>query len=558
MSRLRISTRILIPTIALVLSAIGLSAFHLNAMWEKVYDGRVQQVRAVVESSVSIVARLHDRAVAGDLPEAEAKRLALESLRALRFAGNEYIFAYDEHGVNVAHGMRPELEGKNLWSLQDANGLYMIRELIRAAKEGGGVVRYGWKQKQDAPIKDKVAWSAMFAPWGWMIGTGVYIDDIQAEFLSRLYAAVAALVAVLVVSAVLAAAVSRSIVRPLKASVAEMKSLEKGDLDIAVSGTERGDELGDIARGLQSFRDTARERALALRHDREAEAARLARGERIECLCSDFERTIAGVSASLVQSVGNMTAASDGLAEAAQAGNSRAAAAAAAAEHAASNVRTVAAATEELFSSGGEISRHAGESGSIAETAKCRIDEAKASMATLDQETRNIGTVLDLINDIASQTNLLALNATIEAARAGEAGKGFAVVAGEVKSLADQTAKATDEIAQQITSIQDHTGGAASLIGDVAAVIERLNASAAEIGVAVEQQQAATQDISRNIQEAARVTGDMRADVGEVAAAADRVAASSEQIRVASTGLSSDAASLNAVVERFLAEIRGV
>ncbi len=554
--RLRIATRILLPTVALFLSAIGLSAFHLAATWEDVYDGRVQQVRAVVDSSVSIVARIQARAASGDLSEAEAKRQALEALRALRFSGNEYIFAYDENGINVAHGMRPELEGKNLWSLQDANGLYMIQELVRVAKNGGGVVRYGWKQTKDAAAKDKVAWSASFAPWGWMIGTGVYIDDIQAEFLSRVELEAVVLAAILGLCGLLAVAMSRSIIGPLKAAIGEMKSLEGGDLDTEISGTQRDDEMGDIARALQSFRDTARARAQALRHEREEEAARAARGERIARLCGGFEQAIAQVAGALGKSVGDMKQAADTLSEAAQASDARTNAAARAAEHAASNVQTVAAAAEELFASVGEIRRQAGESGEITNTVKTRIDEAKTSMSALDEETRGIGTVLDLINDIANQTNLLALNATIEAARAGEAGKGFAVVAGEVKSLANQTSRATEEIAQQISSIQEHTNGAATLIADIASVIQHLNAATSEIGAAVEQQQAATQDISVNVHEAARVTEEMRANVGQVSQAAAHVAAASEQIRGAATGLSADTEALNAVVGRFLAEIR--
>jgi methyl-accepting chemotaxis protein len=553
---LRIATRLWIPAAALVLAMLVASGFSLEALWRSVYDGRVAQVRAVVESAVSTVAALDARAKAGEISMTEAQDQARKALRAVRFAGGEYLFAYDETGVNVAHGMRPELEGRNLWSLKDANGAPMIQDLVAAAKAGGGAVRYGWKQTEAAAPKDKIAWSAMYAPWGWAIGTGVYIDDIQADFLLRLETELGALVLVLAIAGALTIAVERSIVRPMRATIREMDEIANGNLDVAITGTGARNELGEIASALETFRDTARERAAALARERHVDAERVARAERLGELCSGFEQAMAGMAQSLTQSVSNMDTAAQTLSEAAKATDSRVVAAARAAEQAASNVHSVAAATEELFASVDEINRQTQTSGEIAHSARDRATNAEATMSALGEQTRGIGAVLDMITDIASQTNLLALNATIEAARAGEAGKGFAVVAGEVKTLANQTAQATDRIAEQIGGVQARTGGAAALIGEVSEIIGQLDAASSGISSAVEQQRAATHEIARNIHEAARVTDEMSGNVGEVQAHAAKVADSSIAIKDAAEKLGADTKALNAVVDRFLSDVR--
>ncbi len=553
---LRIATRLWIPAAALVLAMLVASGFSLEALWRSVYDGRVAQVRAVVESATSTVAALDARAKAGEITLADAQDQARQALRAVRFADGEYLFVYDESGVNVAHGMRRELEGRNLWGFKDANGKPMIQDLIAAAKAGGGAVRYGWKQTETAEARDKIAWSASYAPWGWAIGTGVYIDDIQADFLLRLETELAALALVLAIAGVLTVAVARSIVRPMRATIREMGEVADGNLEIAISGAAARNELGEIAAALETFRDAAREQAAARMRERQADAERVARAERLAELCAGFERAMAGMSRSLGQSVANMDAAAVTLSEAAKATDSRVAAAAAAAEQAASNVHSVAAATEELFASVDEINRQTQASGEIAHAARDRAGNAEATMSELGEQTRSIGAVLDMITDIASQTNLLALNATIEAARAGEAGKGFAVVAGEVKTLANQTAQATDRIADQIGAVQARTGGAAALIGEVSEIIGKLDAAATGISSAVEQQRAATHEIARNIHEAARVTDEMSGNVGEVQAHAAKVAGSSTAIKDAAEKLGADAQALNAVVDRFLSDVR--
>ncbi len=556
LQNIRLPIRLWIPIVVLIAAMIGLSFVNISKIQEKVYESRVTQIQTAADSARSIVERFHNQFKNGTLSEGEAKSSALLALRALRYEGNEYIFAYDERGIAVAHGMRPELEGKNLWNLKDARGRFLIQDLIKAAKSGGGLVEFGWKQTADAPIREKLGYANFFAPWGWMIGTGLYVDDIDDEISGHVTNALSLLAAALLIAGSLAVAITRSITRPLARAIDDMRSIANGDLTRKVEGTDLPHEMGEIARALETFRNTAVERERIRAKEHEEEAKRIARVEFVERLCSDFEVAATDVISSLHQAVQNMQDASTTLGHSTEDSNARIAAAAAAAQQASDNVQSVAAATEELFASIDDINSRTNSSEDVALKARSQAADAKTTMTSLGAATRDIGTVLDLINDIANQTNLLALNATIEAARAGEAGKGFAVVAGEVKHLANQTSQATDQIATQITAIQNQTSGATEMIDQVSNIIEDLSEAATDIGSAIMQQRSATQEISRNVHEASQGTDEVTENVRGVVAASATVAEAGKEIGNAADSLSEAADELNRVVKRFLGDLQ--
>jgi methyl-accepting chemotaxis protein len=344
--------------------------------------------------------------------------------------------------------------------------------------------------------------------------------------------------------------------RPLAASIANVNDLAKGHLDTKIFGTERKDEIGEIAGALTVFKDNMiKARDLAAK---EAESAKVreARAKRLDELTKTFDAQATSVLQSVSSAATELQASATQMTATAEETSRQATAVAAASEQASTNVTTVATATEELSSSISEISRQVAQSAEIATAAVAESDRTNDKVKGLAEAAQKIGDVVKLINDIASQTNLLALNATIEAARAGEAGKGFAVVAAEVKNLASQTAKATEEIAAQVNMIQGATNDSVTAIESVGATIRRINEIATAIASAVEEQGAATQEIARNVQQAAAGTKEVSQNIGGVTQTSQQTGEAASQVQSASSELSLQAENLRKQVDLFLADVK--
>ena len=368
----------------------------------------------------------------------------------------------------------------------------------------------------------------------------------------------------LIAAAVVAAAVAgiglalaRGISGPIARMTGAMERLARDDLAVDVPARDRRDELGAMAAAVQVFKDNALEMK-RLQAERQ-EAERRAEAEKqamLHALADDFEvgvgQIVEAVSAATVQ----MQSAARSMSAIAEQTSGESATVAAAAEQASENVQTVAAATEELATSIREIGSRVGQSSTIAGDAVRSSDDACSRMRQLADEAQKIGEVVDLISAIAGQTNLLALNATIEAARAGDAGKGFAVVASEVKSLATQTAKATEEISARIVGVQQSTQEAVQAIDGVGETIRRLNEVAAGIAAAVEEQTAATGEITRNVHEASNGTRQVTGAIHGVSQAAVEAGTASAEVLTASQDLTHQSTSLSDRVKGFVAKIR--
>ncbi|MBO6559843.1 MAG: HAMP domain-containing protein [Nisaea sp.] len=352
--------------------------------------------------------------------------------------------------------------------------------------------------------------------------------------------------------------IARGISRPVKALTEVMARLAEGDSSTEVPMTERGDEMGEMAKAVMVFREGMLKNEELQRETEKAQERREARTRKIEELTRNFDSTASETLKSVSEAAETLRGSANSLTATADRSSNMASMASSASDQATDNVQTVASAAEELSASITEISQQVARSTQAADRAVADAEQSRQLVGRLVDSSAKIGEVVKLITDIAEQTNLLALNATIEAARAGEAGKGFAVVASEVKNLANQTAQATEEIASQVQTIQDDTQQTVSSIQHIAELIEDINKISAGVAAAVEEQSAATQEIARNVSDAAASTGSANENISGVSDATRETTAISGEVLSASELVAAKSGDLNKVVQRFLADMRTV
>jgi methyl-accepting chemotaxis protein len=564
LGRLSVSARFLLVMLVGFIFQAGISVVSLLDLKQSLVQDRKIEVKHLLEAAYSTVAFYHDQAAKGLMTDEAARRAAADVVRAMHYDGTNYYFIWDLNGTSIAHGAQPALEGKTFINSPDAEKnpvvSYMVSRLIEVAKsdQKEGYTTYRIQkggQGQIIPL-EKIAYSRLFEPWGWSIGTGAYIDDIDDTFRARVFSVLWVFLSLIVLASTVTLVIGRDMARAMTQTKATMLELARGRTDIAIPHVGRRDEIGLMAKAVQVFKENkilanslADEKEVENRAKDERAKALIALNTRFEATASALTSTLSSAAADLQESAKTMFASCEES-------DQKSAAVTSAARQASINVQTVASATEELSKSTEEIGNRALRSSSIATKAAMDANQTNEAVQALVADAQEIGKVLSLIRQIAQQTNLLALNATIEAARAGEAGRGFAVVAGEVKTLAAQTGGATEEIETQIAKIRSVTTNVVEAIQKIVTTIGEMNEIATEVASAAEHQRAATRDIARSAQQASISALEVIQMIATVENSSRATKTEANLVLDAATRLSDQSGNIHIEFDKFIAGVR--
>jgi len=546
---------ILVGVTLLGLCISGALAGYL--MQEQMLNARIEQAKAMVEMGRNMAAGLKRQVDLGELTQEQAMAEFRRRGNTMTYDnGSGYLFATSYDGLTQL-APDPKQIGTNRLDVL-VNGRAISRELLDGVRSHGQILlTYDYvRPGETRPIR-KLGYAVEVPGFNMYIGTGAYLDDIDAKMRPITWLLAMSILCIAVVAGGVAWMIGRGIAVPLSQLGTRMRALADGKLDEAIPGVGRGDEIGAMAATVQIFKDNA-VRVHKL-EQAEAETQSRAEAERrstMADLASDFERSVNGIVRSVSTAAAGMQNTAQSMTATASDASTRAATVGAASQNASSNVGTVAAAAEELSNSVAEISRQVSRSTEIASQAVGDAERTNATVQVLSTGAEKIGEVVKLIHSIAAQTNLLALNATIEAARAGESGRGFAVVASEVKALANQTAKATEEISGQVAAMQQSTSDAVSAINGITQTISQMSDITASIATAIEQQGGATREIARNIQSVAAGSSEINAHIGGVTQAATATGTAASEVLANARELDNQSGMLRSAVDGFLAKVR--
>ncbi|UNG20748.1 methyl-accepting chemotaxis protein [Stutzerimonas zhaodongensis] len=529
---LPISKRLwLIPLVAVAMLFV-LGLLMIQQVRTDLYRGKQVMTQNIVETARGVLTYYQQLEASGSMTTAEAQKAAMDQVRLIRYGQSDYFWINDMQPVMVMHPMKPELEGQDLSKVKDPNGKALFNEMVKVAQlKGAGLVDYEWAKPGEKDPVPKISYVELFKPWGWIIGSGIYVDDVEAEFQNYLVRFSIIGLAIAALMAALVAILIRSITQPLRHSMQAMANIASGEADLTrnldVSGN---DELTTLSRDFNTFTQKL--------------------------------RTVIGQLFETSNSLETSSNALGGLAGQAhkqsQQQSQQMELVATAVNEVTYAVQEVAKNAEQASNEVGDAEKQAGLGQRNIEASLQQIDqlsstinEAVGVIQSLADETTKIGSVLEVIGSIADQTNLLALNAAIEAARAGEQGRGFAVVADEVRLLAQRTQTSTAEIHTMIERLQKNSGAAVTVImessrasqatveqasqagaslGQIAQALRNLSGLNASIASATLQQTHVVEDINQNVTQAAGLAQQSTQAAEQSSAAGERLGELAEQL----------------------------
>ncbi len=584
MKTLRLSARLYLLVGLALAGFLGSMAYSLYHYQGAMVAERKAKLKALDENILTLFTFFHGLETAGTISREEAQARAKDAVRALRYEKSGYFWINDMKAGIVMHPIKPEMDGTDQSGMADPTGKHIFQEFVKAVKAsatGEGFVDYYWpKPGFEEPVL-KYSHVAGFEPWGWVVGTGVYADDLDALFRANMLQAGIIFVCCALAVSLAAVAIVRSVVRPVERLKRSMQAISEEKLEAEVPETDRGDEIGEMAKVLSVLRDSVRER-VDLRGREKAQQERLdnerarsehmqqsvaegqahamqAVGQALERLAAgdltaaigaipadysklrdDFNRAVAAlrdVICAISQSTEVVNGSAAGISEAANNLSQRTEQQAASLEETAAALDEITATVRSTSERAAEASRMVGETRSSAGRSGAIVRDAVAAMSRIEEASNRIGQIIGVIDEIAFQTNLLALNAGVEAARAGEAGRGFAVVAQEVRELAQRSAQAAKEIKGLISNSADEVGNGVALVrstgealGEIETLVNQVNAQVESIAMSAREQSVGLAEVNTAVNQMDQMTQRNAAMVEETNAASQTLTQESNEL----------------------------
>ncbi len=551
MLNMRISTKILLHSLIIIVAFSVMVGWALFKTTDNIHAEKALACKHLVEVAYALLTEYDARAQKGEFSLEEAQNRAIARVRNLRYEGKEYFWINDLHPTMIMHPYKPELNGKDMTDNKDPNGKRLFMEFVKVCqKQGEGMVDYMWPKQNGTKPVPKISYVKLFKPWGWILGTGTYVDDMEKEITRIQYVMGWGAGAIILGSVLFSTLLSRGIRQRIDMGVRYAQTMSVGDFTQKLENIKQ-DEVGSLIRALEEMGSKTRQMLKEISNG-------------VQTL-SSASTELSAVSAQTAQSVHTLSGKTAATTAAAEEASANAASMAASMEQASANLSSVAGATEEMSATIGEIAANTEKAWAISAEAGEQAASISSLMQQLGRAAQEIGKVTETITDISAQTNLLALNATIEAARAGAAGKGFAVVANEIKELAKQTAGATEDIKAKIAGVQNSAGSAIAEIENVTRVVAEVGNIVSSIATAIEEQSTVTRDVAGNIAQAsvgvqeasenvaktASVSRSMAQDVSSVDAAAGEIRSGGEQVKASAAKLSTLAEQLKDLLGQF-------